>query len=172
MLLVRKIETEIGANMYRIGHGYDTHSFEIGRPLILGGVTIPHDKGMRAHSDGDVIIHALCDALLGAAGLGDIGQHFPDTDARFSNADSRIFLREVVQKISDRRYEINNVDVTVLAQAPKLAQYLPAMKSKLAEDMLITDEQINLKATTTEKMGFVGREEGIACYATALISRV
>lgn len=158
--------------MYRIGHGYDTHSFEIGRPLILGGVNIPYDKGMRAHSDGDVIIHALCDALLGAAGLGDIGQHFPDTDARFSNADSRIFLREVVQKISERQYEINNVDVTVLAQAPKLAQYLPAMKSKLAEDMLITDEQINLKATTTEKMGFVGREEGIACYATALISRV
>lgn len=157
--------------MYRIGHGYDTHSFELNRPLILGGVNIPFDKGMKAHSDGDVIIHALCDALLGAACLGDIGQHFPDTDQTFSNCDSRFFLREVVSKLKEKKYQINNVDVTVLAQAPKLACFIPGMKQNLADDLLVTLDQVNIKATTTEKMGFIGRQEGIACYATALISQ-
>lgn len=157
--------------MYRIGHGYDTHSFELNRALILGGVNIPFDKGMKAHSDGDVIIHALCDALLGAACLGDIGQHFPDTDQTFSNCDSRFFLREVVSKLKEKKYQINNVDVTVLAQAPKLASFIPGMKQNLADDLLVALDQVNIKATTTEKMGFIGRQEGIACYATALISQ-
>lgn len=157
--------------MFRIGHGYDTHCFEVGRNLILGGVTIPHDKGMKAHSDGDVILHAICDALLGAAALGDIGQHFPDTDEQFANIDSRILLRHIVGLIDKKNYQVNNVDITVLAQAPKLALYLPKMIENIANDLGLTHEDVNIKATTTEKMGFVGRQEGIACYAVALIQR-
>lgn len=155
--------------MHRIGHGYDTHSFELDTPLVLGGVVIPYEKGLKAHSDGDVIIHALCDALLGAAALGDIGQHFPDTDARYRNCDSRFFLREVAHKILAKEFQINNVDITVLAQAPKLLTFIPQMKDNLATDLAIAVDQINIKATTTENMGFVGRKEGIACYATALL---
>jgi 2-C-methyl-D-erythritol 2,4-cyclodiphosphate synthase len=157
--------------MHRIGHGYDTHSFELDRPLVLGGVVIPYEKGLKAHSDGDVIIHALCDALLGAAALGDIGQHFPDTDAQYRNCDSRFFLKEVLNKITAKEFQINNIDITVLAQAPKLLPFIPLMKDNLATDLAIAVDQINIKATTTEKMGFVGRQEGIACYATALLNQ-
>lgn len=157
--------------MHRIGHGYDTHSFELDRPLVLGGVVIPYEKGLKAHSDGDVIIHALCDALLGAAALGDIGQHFSDTDAQYRNCDSRFFLKEVLNKIRAKEFQINNIDITVLAQAPKLLPFIPLMKDNLATDLAIAVDQINIKATTTEKMGFVGRQEGIACYATALLNQ-
>jgi 2-C-methyl-D-erythritol 2,4-cyclodiphosphate synthase len=156
--------------MFRIGHGYDAHTFEINKPLVLGGVTISHSHGMKAHSDGDVIIHAICDALLGACALGDIGQHFPDQDASYANANSRLFLRSVLELVRERKYTISNLDVTVLAEAPKLAPYIPLMRTLLAEDLTIEVGNINIKATTTEKMGFVGRKEGIACYAVALLA--
>lgn len=155
----------------RIGHGYDAHRFIEGRPLILGGVQIPHEKGLEAHSDGDAVIHALCDALLGAAGLGDIGTYFPDTDAKFENIDSRILLRKVVALLAEKHYEIGNVDVTILAQAPKLSAHIPAMRKILAEDMQTNSDRINVKATTTEKMGFIGRQEGIAVHAVTLLNR-
>lgn len=154
----------------RIGHGYDAHRFIEGRPLILGGVQIPYDRGLEAHSDGDAVIHALCDALLGAAALGDIGTYFPDTDAKFENIDSRILLRKVVTLLVEKNHAIANADVTVLAQAPKLAAHIPAMRKVLAEDMQVKVDQINIKATTTERMGFVGRREGIAVYAVALLN--
>lgn len=153
----------------RVGHGYDAHRFVEGRPLILGGIEIPHDKGLEGHSDADALIHAICDALLGAAGLGDIGTYFPDTDKKFKNIDSRILLRDVIEHIKKRNYTVNNVDATVIAQAPKLLPHVPAMKSCLAKDLEIKEEQLNLKATTTEKMGFIGREEGIAVHAVCLI---
>jgi 2-C-methyl-D-erythritol 2,4-cyclodiphosphate synthase len=154
----------------RIGHGYDAHAFEAGRPLILGGVTIPHDKGLKAHSDGDAVIHALCDALLGAAALGDIGKYFPDTDKKFKNIDSRILLRKVAELLAKEGHTISNVDITILAQAPKLAPYLDDMRNNIAEDLKTPMKNISIKATTTERMGFVGREEGIAVYAVALLS--
>ncbi len=153
----------------RIGHGYDTHRFTSGRPLILGGVTIPYGKGLEAHSDGDAVIHALCDALLGAAALGDIGTFFPDTDAKFENIDSRILLKKVFDLISEKGYEISNVDITVLAQAPKLLPYISDMRKNLAEDMKLTVDRVNIKATTTEGMGFIGRKKGIAVYAVSLL---
>ena len=153
----------------RIGHGYDTHRFTSGRPLILGGVTIPYGKGLEAHSDGDAVIHALCDALLGAAALGDIGTLFPDTDAKFENIDSRILLKKVFDLISEKGYEISNVDITVLAQAPKLLPYISDMRKNLAEDMKLTVDRVNIKATTTEGMGFIGRKKGIAVYAVSLL---
>ena len=153
----------------RIGHGYDAHAFAQGRPLILGGVTIPHDKGLAAHSDGDAVIHALCDALLGAAALGDIGEHFPDTDKKFKNIDSRLLLRKVAELLGKEGHRINNVDITVLAQAPKLAPYINSMRQNLAEDLKTAMNNVSIKATTTERMGFVGREEGIAVYAVALL---
>lgn len=153
----------------RIGHGYDAHVFAQGRPLILGGVTIPHDRGLAAHSDGDAVIHALCDALLGAAALGDIGQYFPDTDTTFKNIDSRILLRKVAEMLAKDGHRINNVDITVLAQAPKLATYIDGMRKNLAEDLKTAIGNISIKATTTERMGFVGREEGIAVYAVTLL---
>ena len=153
----------------RIGHGYDAHTFIQGRPLILGGVTIPYDKGLKAHSDGDAVIHALCDALIGAAGLGDIGTFFPDTDKKYKNIDSRILLREVINTITQKGYRIGNADITILAQAPKLLPYINEMKKVLSHDMGITSEDINLKATTTEGMGFVGRKEGIAVYSVVII---
>jgi 2-C-methyl-D-erythritol 2,4-cyclodiphosphate synthase len=156
--------------MFRIGHGYDTHCFEEGCPLVLGGVLIPYNRGLKAHSDGDVVLHAICDALLGAAALGDIGQHFSDTDLQYANSDSREFLRKVVQKIKDKQYDINNVDVTLLAQAPKIAPYMTQMRTLIASDLEVSFDQVNIKATTTEQMGFVGRGEGIACYAVALIN--
>lgn len=153
----------------RIGHGYDAHRFAAGYPLILGGVRIPHSKGLEAHSDGDAVIHSLCDALLGAAALGDIGSYFPDTDATYKNIDSRILLRKVVALLHEQSYSIGNIDITILAQAPKMAPHISGMRSNLASDMGVDISAINIKATTTEKMGFIGREEGIAVYAVALI---
>lgn len=154
----------------RIGHGFDAHRFEAGRPLILGGVTVPCDQGLAAHSDGDVLIHALCDALLGAAGLGDIGQHFPDSDAEFKNIDSRVLLRGVVDKIKSAALSVSNVDVTVVAQKPKLMGFLDEMKLKLSEDLRVDTSRVNIKATTTEGMGFEGREEGISAHAVVLLN--
>ena len=153
----------------RVGHGYDAHTFIAGRPLILGGVTIPHDKGLLAHSDGDAVIHALCDALLGAAALGDIGTFFPDTDAKYKNIDSRVLLRQVITILRNKAYRVGNVDITILAQAPKLMPYTLEMKTNLAADLGIETTDVNIKATTTEGMGFVGRKEGLAVYATVLI---
>ena len=153
----------------RIGHGYDAHTFTTGRPLVLGGVTVPHGKGLKAHSDGDAVIHALCDALLGAASLGDIGTFFPDTDDTYKNIDSRILLRKVVVIISEKGFAICNADITVLAQEPKLMPYIPAMRKNLSDDMNIPVDDVSLKATTTEGMGFVGRKEGIAVYTVVLI---
>jgi 2-C-methyl-D-erythritol 2,4-cyclodiphosphate synthase len=153
----------------RIGHGYDAHAFTQGRPLILGGVTIPHDKGLAAHSDGDAVIHALCDALLGAAALGDIGKYFPDTDNQFKNIDSRLLLRKVVALLEKEGHRIINVDITVLAQAPKLAPFIDDMRQNLAEDLKTAINNVSIKASTTERMGFIGREEGIAAYAVALL---
>ena len=153
----------------RIGHGYDAHKFIEGKPLILGGVTIPYEKGLLAHSDGDAVIHALCDALLGAVALGDIGKHFPDTDAEFRNIDSRILLRKVYGLVKQKGYKLVNADITVLAQAPKLMPYIAEMRSVLASDLETSIDNVNIKATTTEGMGFVGRKEGVAVYAVVLI---
>lgn len=153
----------------RIGFGYDAHRFEGGRRLVLGGVTIPHDKGLLAHSDGDVLIHALCDALLGAAGLGDIGSHFPDTSDTYAGIDSRVLLRDVVGKIRSQSHAISNIDITIIAQTPRLASYISDMKNLLASDIGIDASYVNIKATTTEGMGFTGRSEGIACCAVALL---
>ncbi len=154
----------------RVGHGFDAHRFAKDRPLILGGVSIPYAFGLEAHSDGDAVIHALCDALLGAAALGDIGQHFPDTDNEFSNIDSRILLRKIVGLLDGKNYVILNADITVVAQAPRLAEYIPEMKKILAEDMRINPDQVNIKATTTEKMGYIGRKEGIEVHSLVLIN--
>ena len=153
----------------RIGHGYDAHRFITGRPLILGGINVPHTHGLEAHSDGDVLIHALCDALLGAAALGDIGKHFPDSSADFKNIDSRVLLRRVVTALVQKNFSIGNVDVTVVAQKPKLAPYIEQMRACLAGDLGIAVDRVNIKATTTEGMGFTGRLEGIGCHAVALI---
>jgi 2-C-methyl-D-erythritol 2,4-cyclodiphosphate synthase len=156
--------------MMRIGHGYDVHAFGDGEQVILGGVAIPHSRGLVAHSDGDVLIHALCDALLGAAGLGDIGRHFPDTDSAYQNIDSRLLLRQVVALLANKGWALSNGDITIVAQAPKMAPHIPAMLVNLSADCGVESEQLNIKATTTEKLGFVGRQEGIACYAVVLIS--
>ena len=156
----------------RIGHGYDVHAFVENRRLVLGGVDIPHEKGLLGHSDADVLIHALCDALLGAAALGDIGQHFPDTDASYKDADSTLLLAQVVAMLHKAGWAIGNVDITVMAQAPKLSPYIAVMRSRLAGLLLVDQAQVNVKATTTEKLGFIGREEGIACEAVALINRI
>jgi 2-C-methyl-D-erythritol 2,4-cyclodiphosphate synthase len=158
--------------MFRIGHGYDVHRFDETKPngpLILGGVAIEGAPAMLAHSDGDVLIHAVIDSLLGAAGLGDIGQHFPDTDPTYAGADSRVLLKKVMALLRERDYQINNLDVTIVAQKPKLMPYLMAMKKHLALDTSTEMSQLNIKATTTEKMGFVGREEGIAVHAVVLL---
>ena len=153
----------------RIGHGYDVHQLVSGRKLILGGVELAHDKGLLGHSDADVVLHAICDAILGALGLGDIGQHFPDTDAQYAGADSRELLRHVATLMQGKSYKIANLDVTIAAQAPKLASSLPTMRGNIAGDLEAFEEQINLKATTTEKLGFVGREEGIEAHAVVLL---
>lgn len=153
----------------RIGHGYDVHAFTEGEHIVLGGVKIPHDKAFRAHSDGDVLIHALCDALLGAAALGDIGQHFPDTDPRYRGIDSRKLLVEVRKLLLLRDYVVVNMDCTLIAQRPKLAPYLETMRNNLAEDLRVDTGCCNVKATTTEHLGFAGREEGIAAHAVVLI---
>jgi len=153
----------------RIGHGYDVHQFCNDRPLIIGGVTIPYEKGLAGHSDADVLIHALCDALLGAAALGDIGKHFPDTDDDFENIDSRILLRHIYKLLSNKSYSISNIDITIIAEAPKMAPHISAMKNNLTSDLSLNEDQINIKATTTEKMGFVGRGEGITAHAVVLL---
>lgn len=156
--------------MIRIGCGFDAHRFAPGRPLVLGGVKIPFDQGMLAHSDGDVLIHALCDALLGAAGLGDLGRHFPDHDPAYAGIDSRVLLRRIVAMLLDRDYQLLNMDATIIAQQPKLAPHIATMTGNLAADLGVEAGQINIKATTTEGMGFTGRGEGIAAYAVVLLT--
>ncbi len=153
----------------RIGQGYDAHRFEDGGRLVLGGVEIEHDQGLKAHSDGDVLIHALCDALLGAAGLGDIGRHFPDTDPAYAGVDSRVLLRSVEKRLHVAGFRVGNVDLTAVAQRPKLAPYIEGMRGRIAADLKIDLCRVNVKATTTEGMGFTGRGEGIAAYAVALL---
>ncbi len=153
----------------RIGHGYDAHRFAAGERLVLGGVEIPHDKGLAAHSDGDVALHALCDALIGAAGGGDIGKHFPDNDPRYENIDSRILLRRVIETLGGDGFRVGNADVTIIAEEPRLSTYVAQMRSNIAADLGIDAARVNVKATTTEKMGFVGRAEGIAAHAVVLL---
>lgn len=153
----------------RIGHGYDVHRFCDGDFITLGGVRIPHKYGLLAHSDGDVLLHALSDALLGAAALGDIGKHFPDTDPQFKGADSRVLLRHVVGIVKARGWKVGNVDATIVAQAPKMAPHIETMRQLIAEDLQVELGQVNVKATTTEKLGFTGREEGIAVHSVALL---
>lgn len=158
-------------NDFRIGHGYDVHALADGLPLRLGGVLIEHPRGCVAHSDGDALIHALCDALLGAAAMGDIGLHFPDTSERFKGIDSRILLRHTVEMLRDKGYRIGNVDCTLCLQRPKIKPYIAAMRETLAETMGIDPERVSVKATTTERLGFVGREEGVEAHAVALVYR-
>jgi len=154
----------------RVGHGFDAHRLGLGLRLVLGGVEIEHDHGLIAHSDGDVLIHALCDAILGAAGMGDIGKHFPDTSYDFKGIDSRILLRQVVHMIHNVKSSILNADMTIIAQAPKLAPHIDNMRVNIAEDLRVPESQINIKATTTEGMGYAGRGEGIAAHAVVLLS--
>ena len=157
--------------MLRIGQGYDAHTFKDGDHIVIGGVEIPYTRGMAAHSDGDVALHALCDALLGAAALGDIGKHFPDSDAAYKGIDSRILLRSVVEKLAGLGYGAVNVDVTIVAQAPKMAPHIPLMRERIAADLGVAVDAVNVKATTTEGMGFEGRGEGISSYAVALLEK-
>ncbi|MFC2760263.1 2-C-methyl-D-erythritol 2,4-cyclodiphosphate synthase [Hallella multisaccharivorax] len=155
--------------MFRIGMGYDVHKLVEGRKLVLGGIEIPHSLGLLGHSDADVLIHAICDALLGAANMRDIGYHFPDTSEKTLNMDSKVILKKVIELIASKGYEVGNIDATVCAERPKLNPHVPAMKACLARVMGCDEDQISIKATTTEKLGFTGREEGIAAYAVALI---
>lgn len=158
--------------MIRIGHGFDVHAFSEQGPLIIGGVTIPYEKGFLAHSDGDVALHALTDALLGAAALGDIGKLFPDTDPAYKGANSRGLLIEAYRQVQETGYKVGNVDVTIIAQAPKIRPYIDQMRQAIAEDLGCDISQVNVKATTTEKLGFTGRQEGIACEAVALLVKI
>jgi 2-C-methyl-D-erythritol 2,4-cyclodiphosphate synthase len=153
----------------RIGHGYDVHILIEKRKLILGGVPVPHHMGLLGHSDADVVLHAVCDAILGALGQGDIGQHFPDSDAKYKDANSRSLLREVAQLMLQDRYQIGNLDLTIVAQAPKLASYLPLMRKNISADLECPETRVNLKATTTEGLGFVGREQGIECHVVVVL---
>ncbi|WP_101775593.1 2-C-methyl-D-erythritol 2,4-cyclodiphosphate synthase [Pasteurella oralis] len=153
----------------RIGHGFDVHAFGGEGPIIIGGVAIPYEKGLLAHSDGDVALHALTDALLGSVALGDIGKLFPDTDMQYKGADSRGLLREAYRQVQEKGYQVGNVDVTIIAQAPKMRPYIDAMRAAIAQDLACDIEQVNVKATTSEKLGFTGRGEGIACEAVALV---
>ena len=157
--------------MIRVGQGYDVHRFNEGDHIILGGVIIDYEQGLDAHSDGDVVLHALCDALLGAAALGDIGKHFPDTDPKFKGADSRVLLRHVYRIVQDKGYQLVNADMTIIAQAPKMAPHIAAMCRNIADDLNVAIDCINVKATTTEKLGFEGRKEGIAVQAIVLIEK-
>ena len=157
--------------MIRVGQGYDVHRFNDGDHIILGGVKIPYEKGLEAHSDGDVVLHALADAILGAAALGDIGKHFPDTDPEFKGADSRVLLRHVYKIVQEKGYKLINADVTIIAQAPKMLPHVPDMRVNIAADLLVDIDFINVKATTTEKLGFEGRKEGIAVQAVVLIEK-
>ncbi len=153
----------------RIGHGYDAHRLAAGERLVLGGVTIPHDKGLAAHSDGDVALHALCDALIGAAGGGDIGKHFPDDNPSYENIDSRILLRRVIATLAEQGLRVGNADLTIVAEEPRLAAHVAQMRANIAADLGVDAKRVNVKATTTEKMGFVGRGEGIAAHAVVLL---
>ena len=155
--------------MMRIGHGFDVHAFGPGDHVILGGEKIAHSSGLIAHSDGDVVLHALCDALLGAAGLGDIGAHFPDTDATYADVDSRVLLRRVVALLDAHQWQVVNADITIIAQRPKIAPHTDAMRGHIASDIGVTHLAVNVKATTTESLGYIGREEGIARHAVALL---
>ena len=157
--------------MFRIGNGFDVHKFAPDRKCIICGVEIPYDRGLLGHSDADVALHALCDALLGAAAMRDIGYHYPDTSPDFEGADSRILLRDVKKKIAEKGYDIANVDVTIIAQAPKMLPYIEQMRSNIAQDLQIDLDAVSVKATTTEKLGFTGRGEGIAAQAVALIQK-
>lgn len=157
--------------MMRIGQGFDVHALVEGRPLIIGGVTIPFERGLAGHSDADVLLHALCDALIGAAGLGDIGKHFPDTDPRYKGIDSRELLRAVARLLQERNFAVVNVDATIIAQAPKMAPHISAMRANIAADLGMQAGDVNIKAKTAEKLGFVGRGEGIVAEAVTLISR-
>ena len=156
---------------FRIGQGYDCHALVEGRPLILGGVTIPHAKGLLGHSDADALLHAVTDALFGAVALGDIGRHFPDTDPAFAGADSRVLLREAAKRVKEAGYAIGNVDATIIAQRPKMAPHIPDMVAHVAQDLGIAAAQVNIKAKTNEKLGYLGREEGIATEAVVLVYR-
>ncbi len=156
---------------FKVGQGYDCHALVANRPLIIGGVRIPHRTGLLGHSDADVLLHAITDALLGAAGLGDIGRHFPDTDPEFSGADSRILLKEAAKRVRSTGYAIANIDATIIAQAPKMAPHIAAMVANIADDLRLDSACVNIKAKTNEKLGFLGREEGIAAEAVALLYR-
>ncbi|MFN3752001.1 MAG: 2-C-methyl-D-erythritol 2,4-cyclodiphosphate synthase [Thiobacillus sp.] len=155
----------------RIGHGFDVHALVEGRKCIIGGVDIPYARGLAGHSDADVLLHAICDALLGAAGLGDIGRHFPDTDKTYAGIDSRVLLRRIVEQLKARAWTVGNVDATIIAQAPKMAPYIARMAAHIADDLGVSIDRVNVKATTTEKLGFPGRGEGIAAEAVCLIVR-
>ena len=155
----------------RIGHGFDVHCFGGEGPCMLGGVAVPHEPGLIAHSDGDVVLHALCDALLGALALGDIGQLYPDNDDKFENIDSRILLRDVYKRVTDMGYVVGNIDITIIAQVPKMLPYEPQMRANIASDLSVDMSQVSVKATTTEKLGFVGRKEGIASEAVVLLDK-
>jgi len=155
--------------MIRVGQGYDIHRLESGIPLLLGGVRIPFEKGLKGHSDGDALLHAITDALLGAAGLGDIGQHFPDTDPKYKGADSRILLKNIWEKVKKAGWELSNVDASIIAQAPRLAEFIPEMKKSVALLLNTSFEQINIKAKTNENLGSLGRQEGIAVHVSLLL---
>ena len=156
----------------RIGHGYDVHRLVEGRDLVLGGVKIDYEKGLLGHSDADVLLHAVSDALLGAAGLGDIGRHFPDTDPQYKGADSLVLLREVYRKISEKGFRVGNIDVTMIAQKPKLKDYIPQMQENIAAAVGVTPDRVNVKATTEEKLGFTGSGEGMSCHAVCLLEEI
>ena len=158
--------------MIRIGHGYDVHAFESGKFVILGGVKIPYQKQFKAHSDGDVLIHAVCDALLGAIAQGDIGHHFPDTDSDYKDANSRDLLKQVYKLVIEQGFRLSNIDVTIIAQAPKMSAFIEVMRMNLANDLGAELSQVNVKATTTEKLGFIGKEEGIAVHSVCLIEKI
>lgn len=159
-------------NAIRIGYGYDVHQFQNGRKLILGGVEIPHEKGLLGHSDADVLLHAITDALLGAVALGDIGSHFPDTDESYKNADSRVLLRESYALVKEKGYELGNLDATVIIEQPKLRPYIDAIRASIAKELSCSIGDVSVKATTSEKMGFAGREEGVIAQAVVLLNKV
>lgn len=158
--------------MIRIGHGFDVHKFGGEGPVIIGGVRVPYEQGLLAHSDGDVALHAVCDALLGAIAAGDIGKHFPDTSDEWKGADSRFLLRDVYKKVIQKGYQLGNLDVTIIAQAPKMAPHIDAMRQTIADDLDTDIENVNVKATTSERLGFTGRKEGVACEAVVLLNKV
>ncbi|MBT3135563.1 2-C-methyl-D-erythritol 2,4-cyclodiphosphate synthase [Alteromonas sp. ALT199] len=158
--------------MMRIGHGFDVHKFGGEGPITIGGVRINYEQGLLAHSDGDVLLHALCDAMLGAAALGDIGKHFPDTDDAYAGADSRALLRHVVKVVKEKGYKLSNADMTIVAQAPKMAPHISAMREIIAQDCSVALDDVNVKATTTEKLGYTGRKEGIASHAVVLLEKL